>query len=82
MKNLIKNIDTAFFCFKPYTPSKIAKFIKNRKRSWVPVAHTCNPSYSGVRHQEDLSSSKPRQIVHKTLSQKTHNNGLVEWLKV
>jgi hypothetical protein len=31
------------------------------------VAHIYSPSYSGGRDQEDLS---PRQIVHKTLSQK------------
>jgi hypothetical protein len=33
------------------------------------VAHACNPSYSGDRDQEDLSS-KPElgQIVFKTLS--------------
>jgi hypothetical protein len=28
---------------------------------WVPVAHTCNPSYSGGRDQEDRGS-KPTQI--------------------
>jgi hypothetical protein len=28
--------------------------------SWVQVAHTCNPSYSGGRDQED-GSSKPSQ---------------------
>jgi hypothetical protein len=28
--------------------------------SWVPVAHTCNPSYSGGRDQED-QGSKPAQ---------------------
>jgi hypothetical protein len=33
------------------------------------VAHACNPTYSGGRDQEDLGS-QPRQIVHKTLSQK------------
>jgi hypothetical protein len=27
---------------------------------WVPVAHTCNPNYSGGRDQEDCSS-KPAQ---------------------
>jgi hypothetical protein len=26
--------------------------------SWVPVAHTCNPSYSGSKDQED-QGSKP-----------------------
>jgi hypothetical protein len=48
------------------------------------VAHTYNPSYSGVRDQEDLGS-KPVQanslwdpILKKTL----HKKGLVEWLKV
>jgi hypothetical protein len=51
---------------------------------WVPVAHTCNPSYSGGRDQED-HSSKPalancsmRPYLEKTLCKK----GLVEWLKV
>jgi hypothetical protein len=31
--------------------------------SQVAVAHTCNPSYSRGRHQEDCSSSQPGQIV-------------------
>jgi hypothetical protein len=36
----------------------------------VPVAHACNPSYSGGRDQEDYG-----QIVHETLSRKTfHKN--------
>jgi hypothetical protein len=39
--------------------------------SWVPVAHTCNPSFSGGRDQEDHGLKPARQIVHKTLSQKT-----------
>jgi hypothetical protein len=24
-----------------------------KKKKWVPVAHTCNPGYSGGRDQED-----------------------------
>jgi hypothetical protein len=28
-------------------------FLKNTKINWVLVAHTCNPSYSGGRDQED-----------------------------
>jgi hypothetical protein len=28
---------------------------KKETSSWVPVAHTCNPSYSGGRDQEDCS---------------------------
>jgi hypothetical protein len=48
--------------------------------SWV---HTCNPSYSGGRDQEDGSSKPDGQIVLETLSQKTHHEkGLMEWLKV
>jgi hypothetical protein len=34
------------------------------------VAHTCNPSYSGGRDQEDHSSKPARKIVLKTLSRK------------
>jgi hypothetical protein len=41
--------------------------------SQVLVAHTCNPSYSGGREQEDLSS--PGQIVREIVSGKTlHKN--------
>jgi hypothetical protein len=41
--------------------------------SWVPVAHVCNPSYSGGTDQKD----------HEILSRKTlHEKGLVEWLKM
>jgi hypothetical protein len=38
--------------------------------SQVLVAHTCNPSYSGGRDQEDQGSKSTQQIVLKTLSQK------------
>jgi hypothetical protein len=49
----------------------------------APVAHICNPSYSGGWDQEDPVWSQPRGIVCKTLSQKIlHKKGLVEWLKV
>jgi hypothetical protein len=34
--------------------------LENRSDCWEPVAHTCNPSYSGVRDQEDRSL-KPLQ---------------------
>jgi hypothetical protein len=36
----------------------------------VLVAHTCNPSYSGGRDQEDRVRRQPGQIVLETLSQK------------
>jgi hypothetical protein len=43
----------------------LAKIYRNKtkqttttKNSWAPVAHTCNPSYSGDRDQEH-QCSKP-----------------------
>jgi hypothetical protein len=50
----------------------------------VLVAHTCNPSYSGGRDQEDHGSkttrvNSSRDPVLKNLITKI---GLVEWLKV
>jgi hypothetical protein len=50
---------------------------------WVMVAHTCNPSYSGGRDQEDHGlkpdwANSPRDpIFKKPITKK----GLVEWLK-
>jgi hypothetical protein len=44
--------------------------IKNFSDSQVPVAHTCNPSYSESRDQEDCGSKPAVQIVHGTLSWK------------
>jgi hypothetical protein len=38
--------------------------------NWALVAHTCNPHYSGGRDQEEHIGTQPREIVHKTLSQK------------
>jgi hypothetical protein len=49
----------------------------------APVAHTCNPSYSGGIHQEDRglkpawANSSRDPILKKTITKK----GLVEWLK-
>jgi hypothetical protein len=48
------------------------------------VAHTCNPSYSGGRDQED-HSSKPTQansLQDPILKNPSQKIGLVEWLKV
>jgi hypothetical protein len=46
------------------------------------MAYTYNPSYSGGRDQEHSGSKKPGEIVHKTLSQKTHHekgaNGMAQ----
>jgi hypothetical protein len=32
------------------------KKLKTKNPGQVPVAHVCNPSYSGGRHQEDCGS--------------------------
>jgi hypothetical protein len=58
--------------------------VLKKKSSRVLVAHTCNPSHSGGRDQEDhslkptwaISSRDP--ILKKPFTKK----GLVEWLKV
>jgi hypothetical protein len=49
----------------------------------VLVAHTCNPSYSGGRDQEDYSlklaqANSSRPYLKKLFTKR----GLVEWLKV
>jgi hypothetical protein len=44
--------------------------IRNLLNSQVLVAHTCNPSYSGGREQEDQSS----KLAYETLSQKQNKN--------
>jgi hypothetical protein len=38
----------------------------------VPVRHTCNPSYSGGRDQEDYDLKPSQANVHEALSQKKH----------
>jgi hypothetical protein len=48
--------------------STIALLLKNS--SPEPVTHSCNPSYSGDRDQEDHGSSQLGQIVYETISQK------------
>jgi hypothetical protein len=45
-------------------------------------AHSCNPTYSGGREQEDRSRSQLRQTVRPNLENTHHKKGLVEWLKV
>jgi hypothetical protein len=47
------------------------------------VAHTCNPSYSGGRDQEDLSSKPtPGKSRDPILKKPITTKGLVEWLEV
>jgi hypothetical protein len=55
-----------------------------RKCCQVPVAHTCNPSYSGGRDQEDHNMKPTQANSSGDLSSKKtlHKKGLVEWLKV
>jgi hypothetical protein len=55
----------------------------NNKRSWAPVAHACNPSFSGGRDQED-HGWKPAwaNSSRDSTSEICHKKGLEEWLKV
>jgi hypothetical protein len=56
---------------------------KNLSFSWVPVAHACNPSYSGGRYQKN-SGSKPAWAnnLRDPIKKKVHHKkGLAEWLK-
>jgi hypothetical protein len=58
--------------------------IKTDKIDWVLEAHTCNPSYSESRDQED-HGSKPAwaNSLRDPICKKIHHKkGLVEWLKV
>jgi hypothetical protein len=63
--------------------SRVCQLTIKEHGSQAWMAYACHPSYSGGRDHEDHGSKPPRQIVHKTLSQKylTHKE-LVEWLKV
>jgi hypothetical protein len=49
-----------------------------------PVAHACNPSYSGGRDQEDLSSKTAwaNSLQDPNFEKTHHKKGLVEWLKM
>jgi hypothetical protein len=58
--------------------------VKSKLTSREPVAHTCNPRYSGYRDQEDCSS-RPAQAnsSRDPISRKPITKiELVEWLKV
>jgi hypothetical protein len=62
------------------TTVKKKKKKKIKKKSWAPMAYTCDPSYSGGRDQED-HSSKPGQANSSTrpyLEKNLHKKGLVE----
>jgi hypothetical protein len=66
------------FIYLEWTPPVIQKLMDQ-----APVAHACNPSYSGGRDQKDCSLKPVGQTVHKTPSPKKPITkiGLVEWLK-
>jgi hypothetical protein len=58
--------------------------VKRYKVCWVPMAHVCNPSNSGVKDQED-HGSKPawaNSSARLYLETPFIKIGLVEWLKV
>jgi hypothetical protein len=56
----------------------------SRKCIWAPVAHTCDPSYSGGGDQEDhdLKPAWAKQFTRPHLKKPFTKIGLVEWLKV
>jgi hypothetical protein len=60
------------------------KQFKSLVKSWVPVAHAYNPSYSGGRDQEDHSSKADRANSSRDPISKNPITkiGLAEWLKV
>jgi hypothetical protein len=57
---------------------------KKSAGSQVPVAHTCNPSYSGGREQEDhgLKLVQANCLRDPILKKNYHRKGLVERLEV
>jgi hypothetical protein len=57
---------------------------KNAHRGQVPVANTCNPSYSGGREQEDHSWRLAQANISQDTTSKItlKGKGLVEWLEV
>jgi hypothetical protein len=54
------------------------------ERGQVPVTHTCNPSYSGGRDQDNcgLKPSQANSSMRPYLEKPFTKIGLVEWLKV
>jgi hypothetical protein len=67
-----------------FYPIPCNSFFEKSKLSEGLVAHTCIPSYSGGRDQEDLGS-KPAwaNSLRDPISKKTlHKKGLVEWFKL
>jgi hypothetical protein len=63
-------------------------FLHDLRNSWALVAHTCNPSYSGGRDQEDHNlkpvwANNSQDPISKISNTYTHKKqGLLEWLKV
>jgi hypothetical protein len=69
---------------------KTIEGIKKKKKkvvvvvSWMLVAHTCVPNYSGGRNQEDrtLKPVWPNNLGDPISKKILHKKGLVEWLNV
>jgi hypothetical protein len=69
--------------FEPRSQT-FSRFLDSLHSSQVSVGHTCNPSHSGGRNQED-GRSKPawgNSLRDPLLKKPLHKKGLVEWLKV
>jgi hypothetical protein len=51
--------------------------------TWALVAHPVIPATQEAEIRRTAVQSQPREVGHKTVSQKTlHKKGLVEWFKV
>jgi hypothetical protein len=48
---------------------------KNHREIWVPVAHACNPSYSGGRDQEALRANSSRDPISKKIHYRKKKKG-------
>jgi hypothetical protein len=49
-------------------PKKKKERKKEKAKSQAPMAHTCNPSYSGGKIRRTVVRSQPEQIIHETLT--------------
>jgi hypothetical protein len=72
-----------FPCFKLPVCSNLQKQLQESNRSLIPVAHACNPIYSGGRGQEDCGSKPAPANSSRGPMWKMANTkqGWWEWLK-
>jgi hypothetical protein len=64
--------------FKPSLGYIVKPYLNKKKQNWAPVAHACNPSYSGGR---DQGLRPALAILRPYLENTQHKKGLAEWLR-